>query len=179
MARRAEAAALGADPRIKNSEGAWFEASQGCKAYANSLGFSGSYQTSYCAISVAPGGPGDGGMQRDYWYSVARRASALESPEAVGQKAAERALRKLGARKISTCRVPVIFDPETARSLLAHIFEAVRGDAIYRSASFLAGKLGQKSGQLQRHRTGRRPAAGRVRLSSVRRRGQSLPASRR
>ena len=83
-------------------------------------------------------------MQRDYWYSVARRASALESPEAVGRKAAERALRKLGARKISTCRVPVIFDPETARSLLSHIFEAVRGDAIYRSASFLAGKLGQK-----------------------------------
>jgi PmbA protein len=75
---------------------------------------------------------------------VARRASALESPEAIGQKAAERALRKLGARKISTCRVPVIFDPETARSLLAHLIEAVRGDAIYRSASFLAGKLGQK-----------------------------------
>ena len=143
MARRAEAAALAADPRIKNSEGAWFEASQGCKAYANSLGFSGSYQTSYCAISVAPVAQ-DGGMQRVYWYSVARRASALESPEAVGQKAAERALRKLGARKISTCRVPVIFDPETARSLLSHIFEAVRGDAIYRSASFLAGKLGEK-----------------------------------
>jgi PmbA protein len=144
MARRAEAAALAADPRIKNSEGAWFEASQGWKVYANSLGFSGSYQTSYCAISVAPVAQDGGGMQRDYWYSVGRRASALESPEAIGQKAAERALRKLGARKISTCRVPVIFDPETARSLLAHIFEAVRGDAIYRSASFLAGKLGQK-----------------------------------
>ena len=143
MARRAEAAALDADPRIKNSEGAWFEASQGWKAYANSSGFSGSYQTSYCAISVAPVAQ-DVGMQRDYWYSVARRASALESPEAVGRKAAERALRKLGARKISTCRAPVIFDPETARSLLSHIFEAVRGDAIYRSASFLAGKLGQK-----------------------------------
>jgi PmbA protein len=143
MARRTEAAALSADPRIKNSEGAWFESSQGCKAYANSLGFVGSYQTSYCAISVAPVAQ-DGGMQRDYWYSVARRAAALESPEAVGRKAAERALRKLGARKISTCRVPVVFDPETARSLLAHLFEAVRGDAIYRSASFLADKLGQK-----------------------------------
>ncbi len=83
-------------------------------------------------------------MQRDYWYSVARRAGALENPEDVGRKAAERTLRKLGARKVATCHVPVIFDPETARSLLGHVFEAVRGDAIYRSASFLTGKLGQK-----------------------------------
>ncbi len=83
-------------------------------------------------------------MQRDYWYSVARSASALETPESVGRKAAERALRKLGARKVSTRRVPVIFDPETARSLIGHLFEAVRGDAIYRSASFLTGKLNQR-----------------------------------
>jgi PmbA protein len=147
MARLAEEAALGADPRIRNSEGAWFEASLGSKAYANSLGFVGSYRASYCAFSVAPiaqNGAGNGGMQRDYWYSVARRASALEDPAAVGRKAAERALRKLGARKVSTCRVPVIFDPETARSLVGHVFEAVRGDAIYRSASFLAGKLRQR-----------------------------------
>jgi len=143
FARRAEEAALSADPRIQNSEGAWFEASWGTKAYANSLGFAGSYRSSYCAVSVAPIAQ-NGGMQRDYWYSVARRASALEDPAAVGRKAAERALRKLGARKVSTCRVPVVFDPETARSLLGHVFEAVRGDAIYRSASFLAGKLGQR-----------------------------------
>lgn len=143
IARHAEEAALSADPRIKNSEGAWFEASVGTKAYANSLGFVGSYRSSYCALSVAPIAQDgkNGGMQRDYWYSVARRAGALEDPEAVGRKAAERALRKLGARKISTCQVPVVFDPETARSLLAHVFEAVRGDAIYRSASFLTGKL--------------------------------------
>jgi PmbA protein len=82
-------------------------------------------------------------MQRDYWYSVARRAGALDSPEAVGRKAAERALRKLGARKVKTCRVPIVFDAEVARSLVGHLFEAVRGDAIYRSASFLAGKLHQ------------------------------------
>ena len=142
FARRAEEAALSADPRIRNSEGAWFEASWGTKAYANSLGFVGSYRTSYCAVSVAPIAQ-NGGMQRDYWYSVARRAAALEEPEAVGRKAAERALRKLHARKVSTCRVHVVFDPETARSLGGNIFEAVRGDAIYRSASFLAGKLGQ------------------------------------
>ncbi len=77
-ARRAERAALDADPRIKNSEGAWFEATVGRRAYANSLGFSGSYRTSYCAGSVAPVAD-DGGMQRDYWYSVSRRRSALES----------------------------------------------------------------------------------------------------
>ena len=142
-ARRAEEAALATDPRIQNSEGAFYEASWGTKAYANSLGFAGSFRSSYCAISVAPIAQ-DGGMQRDYWYSVARRAGALESPESVGRKAAERALKKLGARKVSTCRVPVIFDPETARSLLGHIFEAVRGDSIYRSASFLAGKLGER-----------------------------------
>jgi PmbA protein len=142
-ARRAEEAALSADPRIRNSEGAWFEASWGTKAYANSLGFVGSYRTSYCAVSVAPVAE-DAGMQRDYWYSVARRAAALEEPEAVGRKAAERVLRKLHARKVPTCRVPVVFDPETARSLLGHVFEGVRGDAIYRSASFLTGKLGQR-----------------------------------
>jgi PmbA protein len=144
MARRAEEAALGADARIQNSEGAWFEASQGTMAYVNSLGFAGSYRSSYCALSVSPIAVQDGGMQRDYWYSVARQVAALETPEAVGQKAAQRVLRKLGARKVSTCHVPVVFDPETARSLLGHLFEAVRGDAIYRSASFLAGKLGQK-----------------------------------
>jgi PmbA protein len=143
FARRAEEAALGADPRIKNSEGAWFESTMGAKAYANTLGFVGSYRSSYCAVSVAPIAE-NGGMQRDYWYSVAREAAALESPEAVGRKAAERTVRKLGARKVPTAHVPVIFDPETARSLVGHIFEAVRGDAIYRSASFLTGKLSQQ-----------------------------------
>lgn len=142
-ARRAEEAALATDPRIRNSEGAWYEASWGTKAYANSLGFAGSFRSSYCAVSVAPIAQ-DGGMQRDYWYSVARRAGALDSPESVGRKAAERALKKLGARKVATCQVPVVFDPETARSLVGHIFEAVRGDAIYRSASFLTGKLGER-----------------------------------
>jgi len=145
MARRAEAAALATDVRIRNSEGAWFAATQGAKAYANSLGFAGSYRSSYCSVSVSPiAQNGAGGMQRDYWYSVARRASALDSPEAVGRKAAERALRRLGARKVPTSRVPVIFDSETAPSLVAHAFDAVRGDTVYRHASFLAGKLGQR-----------------------------------
>lgn len=148
MARRAEEAALGADSRIRNSEGAWFEASCGSKTYANSLGFVASYPSSYCAIAVssiaqANGGRSDG-MQRDYWYSASRSARGLESPESVGRKAAERALRKLGGRKVPTCQVPIVFDPETARSILGHLFEAVRGDSIYRSASFLTDKLGER-----------------------------------
>ncbi len=148
MARRAEAAALEADPRIINSEGASFEAGVGRKVYVNSLEFSGAYASSYCAVSVTPvaqtnGGPG-GNLERDYWYSVSRRAGALDSPESVGRRAAQRVLRRLGARKISTRKVPVVFDPETAASLLGHVFEAVRGDSIYRNASFLAGKLGQR-----------------------------------
>ena len=148
LARRAEEAALSADARIRNSEGAGVETGLGAKAYANSLGFVGSYQASFGSISVVPvaqeGGNGSTSMQRDYWYAVGRSASALRDPEAVGREAAARVVRRLGARKVSTCRVPVVFDPETSRSLLGHIFEAVRGDAIYRNASFLAGKLGEK-----------------------------------
>ncbi len=143
-ARRAEQAALQADSRITNSEGAWFESSMGRQAYATSLGFAGSYRSSYCVVAVAPIAQNGGGMQRDFWYSLGRGVKALELAEAVGRKAAERALRKLGARKVPTCRVPVIFDAETARSLMGHLFAAVRGDAVYRQASFLSGKLGRK-----------------------------------
>lgn len=143
-ARRAEEAALAADTRIQNSEGATFECTTGRSAYANSLGFAGSYPSSYCGLSVVPVAVNGGGMQRDYWYTVARRVASLETPEAVGQKAASRALRRLGARKVKTRQAPVLFDSETARSIAGHIFEAVRGDSIYRGASFLAGKLGQR-----------------------------------
>jgi PmbA protein len=83
-------------------------------------------------------------MERDYWFSMARSFSDLEKPEDIGRIAAQRALRRLGARKVETQRVPVIFEPRTARSLLDHIFEAVHGVSIYRQESFLAGKLGQK-----------------------------------
>lgn len=148
LARRAEKAALSADSRITNSEGAGVETGLGTKAYANSLGFVASYQSSYGSISVVPvaqeGKNGNSAMQRDYWYSVGRSAAALRDPEGVGREAAGRVLRRLGARKVSTCRVPVVFDTEMARSLLGHVFEAVRGDSVYRSASFLAGKLGER-----------------------------------
>jgi len=81
-------------------------------------------------------------MQRDVWSSSARRRADLESPESIGQEAARRALRKLGARKVATQQVPIVFAPEVARTLLGHLFEAASGDSIWRSASFLAGKMG-------------------------------------
>jgi len=145
QARRAEAAALSADTRIRNSEGGSFDASDNRKVMVNSLGFAGEYRTSYCSLAAVPVAQAeDGAMQRDYWFSVARSLRRLETPEHVGRVAAERALRRLGARKIKTALVPVIFDPMVARSLLDSIAQAVNGDAIYRGASFLAGKLGEK-----------------------------------
>ncbi len=144
-ARRAEKAALDADPRIKNSEGGSFDAATGHKILANSHGFLGEYRRSYCSVSAVPIAQDEkGAMQRDYWYSVARSLKRLESPEHVGQVAAKRALRRLGARKVKTQQVPIIFDPLVANSILEHIFEGVNGDSVYRGASFLAGKLGQK-----------------------------------
>jgi PmbA protein len=143
-ARRAEAAALAADPRITNSDGGSFDATTGRKALANSRGFVGSYRSSYAGVSAAPlAMDADGKMQRDGWWSSARRLADLESPEAVGREAARRTLRRLGARRVATQRVPIVFAPETARTLIGSVFEAASGDAIWRSASFLAGKLGE------------------------------------
>ncbi len=144
-ARRAEKAALDSDPRIKNSEGGSFDAATGHKILANSHGFIGEYRRSYCSVAAVPIAQDEkGAMQRDYWYSVARNLDRLESPEDVGKVAAQRALRRLGARKVKTQQVPVIFDPLVATSILEHIFEGVNGDSVYRGASFLAGRLGQK-----------------------------------
>jgi PmbA protein len=146
QARRAEKAALDVDPRLSNSDGGTFDASIGRRVLANSHGFVGEYRSSYCSISAAPIASDEAGnMQRDYWYSVARTLAKLESPEDVGRIAAERTLRRLGARKIKTQKVPIVFDRQTAAALLGHIIDAVNGDAIYRHASFLAGKLGEKT----------------------------------
>jgi PmbA protein len=143
-ARRAEAAALAADPRIANSKGGSFEAATGRKIFANSRGFAGEYRTSYCSIAAQPIAQApDGAMQRDYWFSHARSLAELETPEAVGAKAARRALRRLGARKVKTQRAPVVFAPEIAPAILREVLHAVNGDAIYRNASFLADKLNE------------------------------------
>jgi PmbA protein len=143
-ARRCEAAALAADPRITNSDGGSFDAATGRKVLANSRGFVGGYRTSYAGVSAAPlAMDADGKMQRDGWWSSARSFALLESPEAVGAEAARRTVRRLGARRMPTQRVPIVFAPEVARSLVGSIFEAASGDSIWRSASFLAGKLGE------------------------------------
>jgi len=141
-ARRAEAAALAADPRITNSDGGSFDAATGRKVLANSRGFVGSYRSSYAGVSAAPlAQDANGAMQRDGWWSSARRLADLDSPESIGKEAARRALRRLGARRVPTQRVPIVFAPEVARSLIGSLFEAASGDAIWRSASFLAGRL--------------------------------------
>ena len=144
-ARRAEKAALDADPRIVNSEGGTFDAAIGYKVLANSHGFLGDYQRSYCSVSAVPIAQVEGSaMQRDYWYSVANTLKKLESPEEVGAIAAKRTLRRIGARKVKTAKVPIVFEHTVAGALVGHIFEAVNGDSIYRGASFLAGKLNEK-----------------------------------
>jgi PmbA protein len=148
-ARSAEQAAFAVDSRIKNSEGASFDSFYGRRILATSQNFLGEYKRSSCSLSVSPIAvsgteAGGAGMQRDYWYSVSRSFAGLEAAEHVGRTAAERALRRLGARKVSTCRVPVVFDQRASRTLLSSVFDAVNGDAIYRGASFLAGKLGEK-----------------------------------
>jgi PmbA protein len=143
-ARRAEAAALGADPRITNSDGGSFDAATGRKVLANSRGFVGSYRTSYAGVSVAPlAKDADGKMQRDGWSSSARRMGDVESPEAVGAEAARRTLRRLGARRVPTQQAPIVFAPESARTLIGSVLDAASGDAIWRGASFLAGRLNE------------------------------------
>lgn len=144
MATRAEAAAREADPRISNSEGGELGASTGSVLYASSRGFRGSYRTSSVSLSAVPIASHDGAMQRDYWYSAQRKLQRLESPEAIGRKAAERAVRRLGGRSVATCEVPVVFDPEMASGLIRHLAGAVSGYSVYKGMSFLADKRGQR-----------------------------------
>jgi PmbA protein len=143
-ARRAEEAALSADPRIFNSEGASFDTHVGRHIFANSRGFAGDYRATYCSLSAIPVARDGDSMERDYWYTIARGFAQLEAPEEVGRTAARRALRRLHAVKVDTQKVPVVFEPRTARTLLDNLFEAVHGMSIYRHESFLAGKLGEK-----------------------------------
>ena len=142
MARDCEAAGLESDARISNTEGGSLSSHRSLRMYANSHGFSGGYASTSHSLSCALiAGNGDE-MQRDYWYSMARCAQDLESPQAVGRRAAERALRRVGARRIGTRTVPVIFVAEVARGFLGHLLSAIKGAAQYRKASFLLGAAG-------------------------------------
>jgi len=144
LAKRAEEAALSFDPRISNSEGASFDTHVGRHIFANSRGFAGEYRSSYCSLGVAPVAKDGDSMERDSWDTLSRGFGDLDTPESVGQMAAKRALRRLNAVKVETQKVPVVFEPRTARSLLDHIFDAVHGMSVYRHESFLAGMLGER-----------------------------------
>jgi PmbA protein len=143
-ARRAEQAARATDPRITNSEGTEAGSEFRRVAYGSSAGFLGEYASARHQLTCMPIASENGAMQVDYWWTVDRMASKLASPEEVGRKAAGRALRRLGARRVPTCEVPVIFDPLTAASLLGHVVGSVSGYAVYRETSFLAGRLGER-----------------------------------
>lgn len=146
LARRAEEAALAADPRITNSEGGDFNSASGRVMLANSHGFVGEYCSSSFSLSVSPIATGSDseGMQRDYWYATQRKYARLASPESVGEEAARRTVRRLGAKKVATQRAPIIFDQETAGSLLGNLCSAISGYSLYKGASFLVGHLGKR-----------------------------------
>ena len=142
IARRAEAAALDTSPLIRNSDGGNVSLQHGRFVSANSRGFIGGHAHSYHSVAVAPiASRGRDGMQRDEWYVSRRDPSDLPSPESVGRYAAERALSRLGARKIATCTVPVLFEAPLAAGLLGSYVQAASGRSLYRSSSFLIGKL--------------------------------------
>ncbi len=142
-ARRAEAAAL-ETPGIANSQGASWSQGEGSVVLANTLGFLGSYRTSSVSLSVTPQAERAGQMERDSWYTAGRGLPDLEAPEQVGRTAAERTLRRLGARQVPTGEVPVVFDPETAAEILGTLFSAVSGYAVFRNATFLKDRLGEE-----------------------------------
>jgi PmbA protein len=144
LARRAESAALAVDPRIRNSEGGSVSSHAGARVYGNTHGFLGAYPYTTHSISCVVLGQQDDGMQRDYWYSTAREASALESPEEIGRRAGRRTVDRLGARKLGTRKAPVLFAAEMARGLVGHFLGAVRGGPQYRKSSFLCGAAGQQ-----------------------------------
>ena len=144
LARAAERAALDAAPEMTNSEGAEFGGGGGTVAYVSSNGFAGGYRRSSFSLSVVPVATRDGAMQRDSWWTASHHLARLDAPGDVGREAARRALRRLGARQITTGEYPVVFDPQTAASLLRHLAGAIAGPALYRRASFLLDRVGER-----------------------------------
>ena len=144
LARRCEQSAFAVSPQVSNSEGATVGIQEGQFISANSLGFMGGYPTSrhYLSCSVIVGK--EENMQRDDWYSTARDARNIASPEAIGDYAARRALSRQGARKIKTCNVPVVFEAPLASSLIGSFVHAASGGSLYRNTSFLVDSLGKR-----------------------------------
>jgi PmbA protein len=144
LAKNCEQAAFEVDSRITNCEGASISVNESQFVYANSLGFIGGYPFSRHSISCAAIAEQGDSKQRDYWYSVARDSQDLESVADIGRKAGERAVSRLGARKIDTCVVPVLFEAPVASSLVGHFSGAISGGNLYRQSSFLLNSIGQQ-----------------------------------
>ncbi len=145
IAKEGEGAAFACDPRITNSEGATFGRTAGGSAIVLSSGFRATTKGSYQSLSVVPVAPDEGGKNRRGYYWTARRHLAELEPAAdVGREAARRTLRKLGARTVPTCTVPVVFDPDAARSILGMLAGSVMGSAIWRKSSYLVGREGSR-----------------------------------
>ncbi len=143
MATIAEQAARDFDPRISNSEGATFGSTAGGAALVLSSGFRAAYKGSYQSLSVVPVAEDEGGKKRRGHHWTAKRfLDELEDPKFVGEEAARRTLRKLGARSVSTCEVPVVFDPDAARSVLGMLAGCIMGSSIWRKSSYLLGREG-------------------------------------
>jgi PmbA protein len=142
MAIACEAAAMAVDPRITNSEGASVSTHRGVRAFGNSHGFLGAFPGTAHSISCSVLGVEGEQMERDYWYSTARDWRELEAADSVGRRSGERAVRRLGARKLATTRVPVLYSPDVARGLISHFLGAIRGGSQYRRASFLLDAAG-------------------------------------
>lgn len=144
LALNAEQAAKERSPLIVNFDGGGFSSSSGRAILANSLGFAAEYRGTNCSLATVPVASEHGKMQRDYWYDTKRKFAELDSPEAIGQMAADRTVRKLGARPVPTQSVPVVFEAYIAREIVGDIFQAVSGDSIFRQASFLVGRIGER-----------------------------------
>lgn len=144
LAKTCEAAALDFDEHIQNSEGASVSSGNSLFFYGNSHGFAGGYPTSRHSLACSVIAQDDKGMQSNYWLTTARDQSILESARAVGNKAAERALKRLGSQRLQTRSVPVLFSAEMARGLIGHFLGAISGGAQYRKSSFLLEHIGKK-----------------------------------
>jgi PmbA protein len=144
VARECEDAARGVDARIVNSEGASLSSYVGLRVLGNSHGFLGGYKTSRHSISCAVVGRQGEEMQRDHWYFAARDHHDLEAPATVGRKAGERTIQRLGTRRLSTRRAPVVFAADVAGGLFGNFISAVKGGNLYRNASFLVDHLGKQ-----------------------------------
>lgn len=139
-----EAAAFDTDARIKNADGTTLSTHQGCRVYGNSHGFIGGYASTRHSLSCVMIAEANGQMQRDYWYDVNRQGDLLADPVSIGQRAAQRAASRLGARPVPTCEVPVLFSAELAGGLFGSFLGAISGGNLYRKSSFLEGAIGQK-----------------------------------